>query len=532
VSPLSRREYLGLGGILGIALLVRTFAWSQTAVLFNDGPIFLAMAEAIADGRFSDVLAHPYHPLYPALIAFVAWLSVDLETAGVVVSIFGGLLSIGALFYFVRESFGGPVAWVAAWILALHPWAVDFSSDVMSEGIYTGLFLVAFLWLTRVLANPTLTRGIAMGVACGLAFLVRPEGLGLLPACVVLLAARGFGEPDLRRRATLAGIAALLAAAFVMMPFVSRVSGAAGEITLTQKKSISQLIADPRNPEIRAERTREHARLANLAGRLRLPEQSSRISGPAVKRTERSWLGMLEAVTRVATTSLAAFRWELILLSIVGVWASRSEPRSKKHRDRAISLVLAGYMALLVLLVWGAGYVSRRHALTAWLPMIGYAALGARTLWLASVGRVLEEKTTLSIRLRDSRMVCAAIVLALILAWGVRDLRSRRTDRIPARVAAEWLAINRPDTGAVAAQKVRVAYYAQADFVPLSHGAGGRLAAQLRKRNAHWVIIDRDNLADHLGLEEGIGDWLQLVHTVPFEEGAVLVLSVEPAPAG
>ncbi len=526
------RDLLGLGGILLLALAIRAFAWSQTAAIFNDGPIFLAMAEAITEGRLADVLAHPYHPLYPALIALVSLFSVNFETAGVVVSILGGLLSIGALFYFVRDSFGGPVAWVAAWILALHPWAVDFSSDVMSDGIYTGLFLLTFLWMTRVLEDPTVKLAIGMGVTCGLAFLVRPEGAALLLACLVLLITRMLGDSDMRRRAAIACVAALLAGAFVMTPFVFVVSEAAGELTLTQKKSISRLVADPSHPDIRAAQAREGARLAELAGRLRLPEQSSRMSGPAVRHPERTLLGMLEAVTRVAATSMAAFRWELILLALVGIWASRSEHESKKrHRNRAIALVLIGYMALLVMLVWGAGYVSRRHALPPWLPLIGYAALGARTLWQASVSRIMRRNPTWHRRLRDSRVVCAAIVVALILSWGARDLRARRTDRLPTRVAAEWLASTRPDSGAVAAQKVRVAYYAQADFVPLPAASGGRLAARLRKRNARWVIIDRDNLADHRGLKEGIGHWLQLVHAVPFGKGAVLVLSLGPEPA-
>jgi len=512
--------------------VIRAFAWSQTAVLFNDGPVFLAMAEAIAEGRLADVFAHPYHPLYPGLIALVSLFSVDFETAGVVVSILGGLLSIGALFYLVRDWFGAPVAWVAAWILTLHPWSVDFSSDVMSDGLYSGLFLVAFLWMTRVVENPNRMRAIGMGVAVGLAFLVRPEGAALLLAGVVLLAARALGDSRLQRRAALACVAVLLAGAFVMTPFVFVVSEATGDFTLTQKKSISRLVADPSHPDVRAEQAREQDRLAELARRLRLPEQSSRVGGPAAKRPERTVLGMLAAVTRVATTSMAAFRWELIFLALVGIWASRSETGSRKRRrDHTIALVLAGYMALLVLLVWGAGYVSRRHALPPWLPLIGYAALGARTLWLAGVARIFGASVAWFPRMRNSRTVCAAIVVALVLGWGPRDLRARRVDRIPTRVAAEWLASNRPETGAVAAQKVRVAYYAQADFVPLPAGSDGRLAAQLYKRNAHWIIIDRENLADHRGLEEGIGHWLQLVHTVPFEKGAVLVLSVEPEPA-
>ena len=519
-----------MGGLLLVALAVRAFAWSQTAVIFNDGPVFLAMAEAIADGRFADVLAHPYHPLYPGLIAALAMFSVDFETAAVAVSILGGLLSIAALFWFVRRSFGRDIAWIAAWILALHPWAIDFSSDVMSDGIYAGFFLLAFALMTRVLEVPRLTNSVVMGLVCGLAFLVRPEGAGLLIAGVVLFALRALGNPDLRRRAALACAAAGLAFALAVTPFVAFVSETTGEFTLTQKKSISNLVSGSAQAGSVVDRESARDRLEDLGQRVRLPAQSIRTGGPAAKRPERSPAGALSALGRVVTTSMAAFRWELILLALIGIWASRSDPESR-HPGGPISLVLVAYMGLLVLLVWGAGYVSRRHALPPWLPVIGYAALGAKTLWRASVVRVFQKDSAMANRLCESRTLCAAIVVALVLGWGARDFRQRRTDRIPERVAAEWLATQRPDSGAVAAQKLRVAYYAEADFVPLPSGERGRVAENLRRKNARWVVIDRDNLSHHRGLEEGLGDWLRLVHTVPFEERAILVLSIEPRPA-
>ena len=44
-----RPDSLGLAAALAVAFGVRAFAWSRTAVMFNDGPIFLALAEAIGD---------------------------------------------------------------------------------------------------------------------------------------------------------------------------------------------------------------------------------------------------------------------------------------------------------------------------------------------------------------------------------------------------------------------------------------------------------------------------------------------------
>ncbi|MED5261966.1 MAG: hypothetical protein VX574_06180 [Myxococcota bacterium] len=59
----------GVGAWVVAALMlfaagVRVVAWFQKAVLFDDGPLFLAMADAIRDGDWAAVLGHDYHPLY------------------------------------------------------------------------------------------------------------------------------------------------------------------------------------------------------------------------------------------------------------------------------------------------------------------------------------------------------------------------------------------------------------------------------------------------------------------------------------
>ena len=58
--------------LMALAGVVRLFSWFQKAVLFDDGPLFLAMADAIREGAWPVVLGHDYHPLYSALIAVAA----------------------------------------------------------------------------------------------------------------------------------------------------------------------------------------------------------------------------------------------------------------------------------------------------------------------------------------------------------------------------------------------------------------------------------------------------------------------------
>ena len=69
VDWLTRREGAALGGVLIAAAVLRAVRWQVTAVMFNDGPVFLALAQALDRGDWAAALSHPFHPLYPALIA-------------------------------------------------------------------------------------------------------------------------------------------------------------------------------------------------------------------------------------------------------------------------------------------------------------------------------------------------------------------------------------------------------------------------------------------------------------------------------
>jgi len=498
-----------LAAILLVAAAVRIYAWSRTAVMFNDGPVFLDMADAIGQGRFADVLAHPYHPLYPALIAVAGLPPMSLETAAVSVSILGGLLSIAALFYFAREAFGRDVACLAAVTAAFHPWHVDFTSDVMSEGLYAGFFMLAFAALARLVVRATLVNALVCGGAIGLAYLVRPEGVGLALVAVIVLAMQAIANPDRRGRLLVLSGALALMASLLILPFVFSVGEQTGEWALTKKKSVTAMIG--------VEKARVGQRSPVFTGdaSLRLPELAIRADGQGARLPERNLGGVLESVVRVATTSLSAVRIELFPFLLWGAWVFRRRADSA-WLGWTIALPIVLYGGVLVLLVWSEGYVSRRHALWPWLPVFALAAIG----WREFVLRCAPE------RWRGARVVALALGLLLVLGWGPRDLRARRLDRAPVRAAAEWLGVQHASSGAVAAQKLRTAHYAGAAFVPLMPGLDGNLEHYLRGREARWVIIDADKLQDHHGLEAGIGDWLEPVHSVSAQGRRVLVLEL------
>ena len=496
-------------------------------MLFNDGPVFLALAEAFRSGAGWAALGHPYHPLYPAAMAAVSQLGCSLESAAVGVSIFGGLLTLAGLFVFLDWCFDRQVAKAGAWIAALHPWAVDFSSDVMSDSLYAGFYSCALAALAIHLATERRRAALCCGAFIALAYGVRPEGLGGLAVAVVAcwgtrLSEVGGKPRGLRGLVPVIGVAVLL-----IFPYVLFLSVQAGQPTLSAKKSVSALAKGVSDPA--AVRGRERwDQPAPASARIWLPASSESVSGPGAVRPAADLGGVATSAGRAVRTALAAYRYELVLAALLGLWACHGGrlPRPPSRAAWIVGASLLLYTGLLVLLVWGAGYVSRRHALAPWFPLLGYSVLGGRWVW------EIAGRRWGFVRRAPTFAPLVVLVAALVLAWGPRDLRARREDRLAVRMAAEWLAEHHPNSGPVAAQKLRTAYYAEASFVPLGPGTRLALRDELGAAGARWLVIDDTRLGDHRGLEAGEGSWLRRAHQVVAAGRSASVYALQSKSAG
>src|SRR6516164_8931092 len=94
----SRSEWAWLVALLAGAGLVRWLAWQRSAVLFNDGPHFLAIAQAFDAGAFGAALGAQYHPLYPLAVWGLHAAGAGWEAAAAAVSIASGVAAVGLLF--------------------------------------------------------------------------------------------------------------------------------------------------------------------------------------------------------------------------------------------------------------------------------------------------------------------------------------------------------------------------------------------------------------------------------------------------
>jgi 4-amino-4-deoxy-L-arabinose transferase-like glycosyltransferase len=543
-TPFGLRD-LGIAGGLGLlAALLRYINWKQAVLMFNDGPRFLVQAQRFAAGEWESALGDPYHPLY-ALVTAAVRLAAGIENAGpleweraaVAVSIFCGAASVVVFYVFAKSAFGATAAWIGAALLACNPYSIEFSSDVQSEGLFQLGFLlaVALGWSALKRGSPALAGW--AGFAAAVAYLIRPEGLG------VAVAIAGVGAWQwLRGRWPLAtavpwALALLIGLSMAMTPYLVWLRVEQGEWLISNKKSVAALAGTVRDLEqrpslgvapgaeiamsqdVRAIRYhwRQKARDAALMAR-----DKARIEGKKVKEKPtgvRRWLG---AVGKLLDTLVSAVRPEIVIFGLLGIVMARGRPGL---RGQYVLAVMAVYAALLLGLTLAYGYISRRHVLTPGLMLLGYVGLAmpvAGRALLVGLGRLRGR------RVAPAPRAAAGVAVALLLALGLsKALRPPGSHNRGEREAAEWIAALDDPGGPVAAGKRRVAYYAGAAWFPLRKiPKEAPLAEALRLSGVRYVVADDGDVRSYRDLAEAERAGLRVVFRAQVDDDGATVFEV------
>ena len=185
--------------LVGLAIRVAWVLWvsREPQGLFLDPTRYLGYARQIAhghgmvEGLTGDPTAY-YPPGYPYFLGIITWLSSPFTdapwlAAGFVQAVLGAA-SIG-LAAFVTKRLAGPLAaLVAAVVYAFYPNLIFHTGALLGETLYNFLFLA---FLAALLSRPwsvefSRWRILGCGVLLGLAVLVRPISLAVIP--VVILA--------------------------------------------------------------------------------------------------------------------------------------------------------------------------------------------------------------------------------------------------------------------------------------------------------------------------------------------------------
>lgn len=515
--PLS--DFRRLAAILGVALVVRAVVAVRTAAIFNDGPRFLRIAQDLHRGDWEKGLSDAYHPLYSLLIQLThvcfSFFSIpSWEAAAVACSVLAGALAVVPLYAFVRRAFDPTAAWIAALALAVHPYAVRFSADVQSDAVYLLLFLCAVALLYRALSQPRAAAGwaFASGLASGLAYLTRPEGI-VVPVVAVLLWGIAMARTDRRPGIGWRWLAALAAGTLVCAtPYWMAIRRLTGIWRVSQKKSIFDLlgVGDALPAETGEAASGVFATLgeplllmavlvvAAVAGRASLRWFTRREVSDVGRRWGAAGLALLAVLAFVVLAPDAAghfgavfvstLRPELLLLVAVGVastWRGAPHPRAV-----FVCVFLAVHAVVFVGLLLNAGYLDRRHVLPPVVLLFGWVGVGAPAL--AEVVRTaLQRIRVVRGPAAGSGATATLIVVLAMVAIGLpKSLADHRSEERAARRAAEWLSEQPLPAGRVAALRSKFAYYAKREWVPLVTETKLRPVRALLSERVRYVIAE------------------------------------------
>lgn len=206
-------------GALVLTLAVRLYLFFNYYTINNDGVLYIEAARNFLEGRWSDGLASFYPPLFPLMIAGAYPLVHDWELAGQIWPFILGVLTLFPLFGLFRRVYGFRVAHAALFLYAVSPYLARLSLEVRTEIPYVFFAVLALYFLQRGLDSGSLLSFFFTGICSALAYLVRPEGIGLIMVGVLFLLYRGW----IVRRLEKSGLkAAVLALGFVMFsaPYV------------------------------------------------------------------------------------------------------------------------------------------------------------------------------------------------------------------------------------------------------------------------------------------------------------------------
>ncbi len=164
---------------------------------FRDDGLYFVSAKSLADGggyRVESLPGEPpqtkYPPLYPLLLS-IAWRIDPVFPRNLPIAAWISWLAFPAILvqlaaYYPRLGITGWRTWVLLCLIAMNPYAIFFSSQLLTELSFLALILSTMLLVEHaVKPGAAKTWALAAGVMGGLAFLTRSAGIAMLAAALV-----------------------------------------------------------------------------------------------------------------------------------------------------------------------------------------------------------------------------------------------------------------------------------------------------------------------------------------------------------
>ncbi|MFQ5686373.1 MAG: ArnT family glycosyltransferase [Candidatus Scalindua sp.] len=553
--------------LLIISLSVRIYLSFFTYIISNDSVAYMQIARYFADGDFLSGLQHKYHPLYSFLMAVLYKAIPDMEISGTIVSIFFGTLTVIVFYLIGKNIFDRKISFISSVILAFHPYAVRFSVEILSESTYFFLFISAFGLGFFAIAKRKYYLFALTGVCSAFAYLVRPEGIGIILLVAGWCMLKGLARIKIIWKEKLASIL-ILAISFLVfsMPYLVYIKMETGSWRLTKKKDLSQItgidavLKSVSNKNMKKETGDGHVRKKDVSrdvkagaklnkqgsnklaassetggGHVRKKDVSRDVKADAelnkqggnklaagsdrniTKQKTHSRINLkklkiyVNSILYIAEKYLDTFHLFLFVFLIIGVinW-------TRINKVQYFGFYMASIIVFYLLVLYRLNlafaptylYPSRRHLIPLVIPAIFCVGIGvyATGSWIHEKFQFNKLKSGLRRRLRS---VWIIQLLILIIINGVlmpKTLKSQRYDKLGIKIVGQWVKEHsRKPHPAILSASARNAYYAGGTHVQMG-GINGALALAQARKVDYILITHREYMVIEKQLQQSINE--------------------------
>lgn len=527
--------------IVLISSLVRIYLGFFTYVIQNDSVAFIQNAEYFANGDFMNGLRHDYHPLYSLIMAGLYKIVPNMELSGTITSIFFGTLTVTVFYLIGKGIIDQKIAFVSAIILAFHPYAVRFSADIISESTYFFFFTFALGLGFFAITNGRLLLFALTGICTALAYLTRPEGIGIL-----LIVAAWYLLKDLVRikivwKEKLVSILVLVFSFLVISsPYLIYIKKETGVWHLTKKKNLSRMVGIERTLNtLKTEPAKHRSKDRSTSFQQTSGQYPSSLQGNSGLRSHgqvknkgkgivtKSDKGITKQTTNndinfrtymksalyIAEKYISTFHPFLFVFFIIGV-INWKRIKMEQHFGVYLATIIVFYMFILYRLnitqIPEYGYVfqypSRRHLMPLIIPAVFCVGVGvcATGTWLHERFKIDRLKFGFKEVLRSMwkvQLITVVIVVGVLLP---KTLKPQRVDKLGIKQVGQWIRENsNKPFPAIFSSSLRNAYYAGGRHIHMTT-VGDTLSIAMAEKADYILITYQEYKAIEEKLQQSI----------------------------
>ncbi|HNR11840.1 MAG TPA: glycosyltransferase family 39 protein [Thermodesulfobacteriota bacterium] len=474
--------------LIVLALVLRVIALERLYVIARDGIRFLDLAEQYRAGALKEALAHPYHPLYPMLIALAGSVIGNLEAAGKTVGLVLSSLTVIPLFFLGMRTVGFRAAIVTTLFYVFQPYSVRFSVDVISDATFL-FFFISSLALGMEPTGPGKSHfwgTAAAGLCAACAYLTRPEGILAIGFLLIWYGLFVSMQYRYLRKAVVQSVILLATFVILAFPYAAFIKAHTGIWQLSMKPSVSKSLHVLSVFDDQEQSTGfYHATQPGFGeGALLAPVKPNPwIDNPTI----------MQSVSAPVLKLIETYPYVLFLFFIVGCrvcWRQKL-----RYPGSALAMLTAMHLIVLCYVFYSIGYVSRRH----FVPLI------AMSLPIAGLGfwelhrLVAQWAARMSSNGSETIIKRAGIIMAAltVLILAPKALKSQGADKIPIKEAGMWIKSHHrleSSKPIIMAHEPLIAYYAEGTFIPVLPLAYPEFVAFVRREGIDFVVFDNDEL--------------------------------------